>query len=354
MKIFKYIIQFLGFLAVVCTLMPLLSYNIWWIRMFDYPLIQFTLFTFLIFILYLIVFSKRSILDYIYLLALLGCFIFQGIKIYPYTFLATKQVGNSALSEKTNLKIFEANVLQKNTDTQALLEQVKKENADLLLFTETDKNWQRAIVQGIDSSYRYSVEVPLNNTYGMLMYSKFKLQNSEVKYRVEGNIPSINTEIILPGGHLVVLYAIHPTPPDPQHKSSSSDRGTAMMKTALLLMDAKSPVLVLGDFNEVAWSQNVTLFQRISSLLDVRVGRGLYNTFDAKSTFMRWPLDQVFVSEHFRLKELHVGGYTGSDHFPFVTTLTFEPQRAAEQKPAPMNKKLVKLIKKYVGEQEKE
>lgn len=328
---FKRILQILGLLAVVAALVPIISLNIWWIRMFDYPLIQFTLLTFVMVVLYIVLFDKRVILDYIVLTILLGCFVFQFLKLFPYTFLVQKRVKDSSAGAETTLKIFEANVLQKNGNYQLLLEQVKKENADILLFTETNQAWQQAISQGIDTSYRYKVEVPQDNTYGMLLYSKLKLVNSAVRFRVRGDIPSINTDIILPDGTRAALYAMHPTPPDPQHKPSSSDRGSEMKKTALALMDVDLPTMVLGDFNEVAWSQNISLFQKISDLSDVRAGRGFYNTFDADSYIMRWPLDQMFVSEHFRLKDLHVGDYKGSDHFPLVITLTYEPEKAVGQ-----------------------
>lgn len=66
------------------------------------------------------------------------------------------------------------------------------------------------------------------------------------------------------------------------------------------------------------------LFQKISNLLDPRIGRGLYSSFHAHHWFIRFPLDHVFHSNHFRLVELKRLPNTGSDHFPIFIALSYE------------------------------
>ena len=86
------------------------------------------------------------------------------------------------------------------------------------------------------------------------------------------------------------------------------------------------PAVVAGDLNDVAWSHTTRLFQRISALLDPRVGRGLFSTFHAKYPMLRWPLDHVFASTHFYLETLERLPKFGSDHFPILAVLVCEPQ----------------------------
>ena len=73
----------------------------------------------------------------------------------------------------------------------------------------------------------------------------------------------------------------------------------------------------------MAWSTTTRRFQRLSHLLDPRVGRGFYNTFSATMPWMRWPLDHLFHDQKFRLVEMARLRKIGSDHFPmwFVVAL---------------------------------
>ena len=94
---------------------------------------------------------------------------------------------------------------------------------------------------------------------------------------------------------------------------------------------ADEPTIVSGDLNDVAWSHTTRLFLRLSGLLDPRVGRGFYNSFHAQHWFIRFPLDHFFHSNDFRLVELRRLEEVGSDHFPMLLELSYEPHGRAGQ-----------------------
>lgn len=329
----KYVLQLFGIVAVLFTLFPFVAVDFWWIRIFDFPHTQLTILTFTAFIIYFLRFDIRSWRDYIFTLILAGCFIFQLGKIFPYTPFSTYELKNAQKTEPENsIRILVANVLQKNTHHELLLKEILLRDPNLILLTETNERWRKEITREIEERYPYKVEVPLNNTYGMLLYSNYRLINSEVKYLVDDSIPSIHSKIVLPSGEEIQLHAIHPTPPMPQHNPTSTDRDAEMMKVAKMAKKSTVPVIVTGDFNDVAWSQTTSLFQNVSGLLDPRKGRGFYNTYNANSWIMRWPLDHLFVSEEFRVLELRTGNDIESDHFPLYAHLSFEPGSAQSQK----------------------
>ncbi len=349
MDLKKYLKLF-GIVAILLTVAPFIAIDYWWISIFDYPHVQLTALTFVAFSIYFIKFNAKDFKDYIFSFLLISCFIFQLLKIYPYTPLAGYEVMDSShTNSEKSIKLFTVNVLQKNKEKKKLQSEIKKYDADLLLFTETNQRWKNDITSLINSEYNYKVEIPLDNTYGMLLYSKFELIDSKIKFIVDDSIPSIHTLVKLPSGDTIQFYAIHPTPPMPQHNMRSTDRDAEMFKVAFKSMESKYPVIIAGDFNDVAWSESTSLFQNISGLLDVRKGRGFFNTYNANNFILRWPLDHIFVSEHFRIIGVERGGDIDSDHFPMYINLSLEPEIAQEQKAKEPTEKQIKKAKKQIN-----
>lgn len=352
----KLVLQIFGGIAVLLTLLPLVAMDYWWIRMFDFPHIQLTILTFVAFIVYFVKFDIKLYKDYAFVIILAGCLLFQFTKIYPYTAFASYEVLNSTdKNSEKKISIYTANVFQKNKKPEKLIEEIKQKDADIYLFLETNTRWKETITKNLPSAYKYRVEIPLDNTYGMLLYSKLPLIDPQINYLVDDSIPSIHSKLVLRSNDTVNLYTIHPTPPMPQHNPLSTDRDAEMMIIANKSRSSKLPVLVIGDFNDVAWSATTTLFQNVGELLDVRKGRGFYNTFNAKSVLFRWPLDHIFISSEFRVETITLGKDINSDHFPTYTVLTFEPERKMEQQPKkPTENQLKRAIEQAKGVQDME
>ncbi|MFN7138107.1 MAG: endonuclease/exonuclease/phosphatase family protein, partial [Limisphaerales bacterium] len=177
---------------------------------------------------------------------------------------------------------------------------------------------------------------------GMNLYSRFELVEPEWRYLVDPEVPSIRTGLELPDGKLVHFYGVHPRPPGLKRpeingREASTQRDAELVMVAKEIARIRAPVIVAGDFNDVAWSHTTRLFQRISRLLDPRVGRGLFNSYGAQSIMMRCPVDHVFHSDHFKLAEIKRLRAFGSDHYPIFISLCLERGAEAEQE-APREK----------------
>lgn len=59
----------------------------------------------------------------------------------------------------------------------------------------------------------------------------------------------------------------------------------------------------------------------------------MFSTFHAEHPLMRWPLDHVFVTEHFTLIEMQRLEAFGSDHFPILASFSYRPSRRHEHQP---------------------
>lgn len=316
----------LSFLALLPTVASLSKLDHWWVRDFDFPRLQIsTLILFFIFYC-AAVFNFSSFWEILVMVLLIASFIYQAVKIFPYTILAKKQVkryhGND---EERQISILVSNVLTTNTKYQKLIKLINRQDPDLVLTLETDETWEKEL-EVIEEEYPYTVKIPLCNLYGMHLYSKLELEDIEIKYLISEEIPSIHGKVVLRSGEKLNIHCLHPKPPSPSEDDTSTNRDAELLLVGKEI-DGKKSTLVFGDLNDVAWSRTTELFMRLSGLLDPRIGRGFYNTFHASYPVFRWPLDHVFHSSDFLLQKLKRLENIGSDHFPIYIKLVYKPEK---------------------------
>lgn len=325
-------LQALATFSILGTFLPLLHSQEWYIRVFDYPRLQLFGLAVISFILYLWLAPRNRKRDKFLLATLTIAIVYQAVNISPYTFLAPKEVkdADANTAENTWLSLLVSNVYMDNKEHEKLMQLVREKEPDILLLLESDLVWQQAMTP-VTEQYPYRVEIPLKNTYGMHLYSKLPLRQQEVSYLLDKDIPSIKTFVKLRNGTWVELHVVHPKPPVPTEDATSEKRDAEIVMIARDIADSKYPVVVAGDFNDVAWSRTTELFQEVSGLLDPRLGRGFYNTFNANYPILRWPLDHVFHSTHFKIESMERLPDIESDHFPIFIRLSFAPENEYEQ-----------------------
>jgi endonuclease/exonuclease/phosphatase (EEP) superfamily protein YafD len=315
---------------IVAIFLPLIKNSFWIFRVFEYPRFQIWICTLIILVSWPFTFSEASLASKISAVVLAIGFLYLTKKIFPYTTLAPRQMKSVKPGDKSNqLLVFTANVYQDNRKYDRLKSQIKRYDPDIILLVETDEQWKNAMDEFIKTHPEY-IGAPLDNTYGMLMYSRLKVVDGKLRYLVEDDIPSIRAVIELPSGKHVDVWAVHPKPPVPGESDDSRAKDSEIMKVAFEVEKAEHPAIVMGDFNDVAWSKVTELFQKTAKLLDPRRGRGFYSTFSAFSWFMRFPLDYIFCSPDFGLIRMRRLPKNGSDHFAVLTHLQFTPRLVAE------------------------
>ena len=224
-----------------------------------------------------------------------------------------------------------ANVKKSNRDYGKLIALAEARTPDIFLAIETDQDWIDALHEGLGKNYEHRIDVPLENGYGLCVMSRLPLSEVEVREKVTKDVPSIRVRVHLPVGEDFRLYVVHPEPPVIDHDTKGRDSEIALV--GMEASDDPLPAVVSGDLNDVAWSTTTRRFQRLSGLLDPRVGRGMYNTFSATMPWMRWPLDHLFHDPQFRFLEMDRLDKVGSDHFPMWFVLALAQTEAAESDP---------------------
>ncbi|MFD2513114.1 endonuclease/exonuclease/phosphatase family protein [Pontibacter locisalis] len=326
------VIQALGSFSILATALPLLTLEEWYVRVFDFPRVQLFFLALFCLVLFLWLGSRNRKRDKLLIAGLVVTVVYQAIQIYSYTILSPVQVQQAEKdgTQEAELSIMVSNVLMTNTEHGKLIALTEDKNPDILILLESDSVWQRA-VKSVTSKYKYRVEIPLNNTYGMHLYSQLPLRQKRISYLLDEEIPSIKTFVKLRNGTWVELHAVHPKPPVPTEDPNSKKRDAEIVMIARDISNSRYPVVVAGDFNDVAWSRTTALFQEVSSLMDPRIGRGLFSTFNANYPLLRWPLDHIFHSDHFKLVQIERLPDIDSDHFPIYIKLSFAPENKYEQ-----------------------
>ncbi|RBA36004.1 MULTISPECIES: endonuclease/exonuclease/phosphatase family protein [Acinetobacter] len=353
-------IQICAVLVIWLSFWSLIPRDEWWFRGADFPRLQILALGLFAFFAMLFAIPEWTLTTELLFVGLVAAIAYQLKMVLPYTPIWKKQVQKvkpEQINENQQISLLVANVLTPNDKYHLLLEHIDTLKPDVVLTLESDSSWQNALVN-IEQDYPYRVPVPLDNLYGMHLYSRLPLHDTEVKFILSDEIPSIHASVTLRSGIQVQLYCLHPKPPSPTEAKDSTLRDAELLIIGDRIKDLDESCIVMGDLNDVAWSRTTRLFQRISGLLDPRVGRYFMNTFHADYRLLRWSLDHIFHSTDFGLVEMKRLSHIGSDHFPIYVVLQtgriFEQQQEELEQSAEDEREAQEAIRDGIEKAEQE
>ncbi len=316
-------------LFVLMSAAPFLKVGWWAVRVLDFPRLQIAALCGAA-ALALIPFAWRAHwhpLDIALLALVMAAGVWQLSHVFPYTRLRRAPIGPT---DTPNLTLLIANLTCNNRhhdEARAVLEHL---DADLLILIEIDSRWFVSLSK-LRDRYPHRIEHIAGDGLGMVLWSRTPLNAAAVKRLVSQDRVSMHCTLNTSDGVPLQLIAIHPAPPGlPNEESTglhdSRERDAELIMVADIVSSQRDrPWIVAGDFNDVAWSHTTRLFQRISGLKDPRVGRGLFNTYNANWPILRYPLDHVFVSPGMRIAKLGRVRIPGSDHFGITAAVHLDP-----------------------------
>ncbi|MDP5043889.1 MAG: endonuclease/exonuclease/phosphatase family protein [Leeuwenhoekiella sp.] len=316
---------------ILIALLPLTQGTHWVIRGWDFIRVQTSFLQLLVIILIAVFAFPEATWEYIVAACLIATLLFQVYKVFPYSHYYPIRDKKPENPEKLQqISLLTSNVLQTNTDYDKLIKQVEEHQPDLLLVMETDKNWETGL-KSLEKNYPHIVPVPLDNFYGMHLYSKYELGDTQVNYLVEKDIPSIFTKVYYNHESFINLICVHPAPPSPTENETSEERDAELLIIGKAVRELESPVIVCGDLNDVVWSRVSRLFAKMTGLIDPRIGRGLFPTFHADHWYLRFPIDHLFHSEDVVVDKMKRLPHVGSDHYPMFFTFWLETEEIIEK-----------------------
>lgn len=302
----------------------------WFFRTADFIRVQSLIIQVFLLALFLYFKHDYAVFSWILLAAQVFAIIYQLFKVFPYSSLFPRRRSHAVTDG--HVSILAGNVLQTNTSYPDFLKEIKRFDPDLVLAMETNKDWENGLSE-IEKDYPFMVKAPLENFYGMHLYSKIKLDNVEVKYQIEDDKPSIFFEYPTEGNPPIFFCCLHPAAPSPTENETSKERDAELMLTGKRIRKLDKPTVVCGDMNDVVWSRTTRLFKKMTGMIDPRVGRGFFSTFHADYIFLRFPLDHLFHTRDLYVGKMIRSKNFGSDHFAMYYEIHHKAKKSTPKNP---------------------
>lgn len=228
-------------------------------------------------------------------------------------------------AEGPTLRVMTVNVLVINENHDALLEQVRGADPDVLLIQEYTPRWHDYLMRALEEDYPHRFMLPRWDAGGQAVFSKFAFRSPPWANVAPGlrDRPQVRVTLDV-AGREVAVYGLHPR--SPQRHWAVTDLRITMGELIEALEGERLPHVVAGDFN---FTHNTALHRRMRrlGLTDAHdaAGRGQHLTWHPPHPALQWVpglrLDHVYYSEHFRATHCEVGEGFGSDHRAVVADL---------------------------------
>ncbi len=214
------------------------------------------------------------------------------------------------------LRLMAANVHYRNFDYAALLEEVRRQDPDILGLLEVDQAWVDG-VSALESEFRWSVLRPLEGAYGLALYSKVPLRRlPESPYIQDGFQTAVTVELTIDAVPVTLVLAHVRAPMGP---AKAKLRNTQFSRlAAMLTADENSAKILLGDLNTTPWSPYYQELASTTGMRSAALGRGYLPTWPAGFSLLKIPIDHCLVSDALRVSNFRTGANFGSDHLPVV------------------------------------
>lgn len=216
-----------------------------------------------------------------------------------------------------SLRLLSVNVHTANTQTDLLIDLVKREQPDVVVLMEINRRWERDL-QPLLADYPHHLIAPREDNFGIALLSRHPLLEKKAEHLGESDVPTIFAQLEVDSQRVRVI-ATHPLPPVSGEFARLRDAQLRELGQRVVQMN--EPVILAGDLNVTLWSPVFRDLLRTSSLRDSRQGFGVHATWPTGGGLLCIPIDHVLASQTIHVKNMHIGSDIGSDHLPILAEL---------------------------------
>ena len=215
------------------------------------------------------------------------------------------------------LRVMLINVHTENQRYDLVKACIRENNPDLVVIEEVDGRWLGQLA-GLHDAYPHSCSEPREDNFGILLLSKLLLENSEIVYLGDSEVPSVTATVKF-GDKRLTLLGTHPLPPASRENTSLRDEQLSAIPK--FLNGRKGSVVLLGDLNTTPWSHCFKRLLRDAGLADSSRGFGLQPSWPADLFLLGIPIDHCLLTPDLKVVNRRIASDVGSDHFPVVVEI---------------------------------
>jgi endonuclease/exonuclease/phosphatase (EEP) superfamily protein YafD len=229
-------------------------------------------------------------------------------------------------SENQVIKVAHFDLSFSNEGPDETMEIIESTSADLVSVHEVTPVWEAALKDCLIDEFPYQYALPGISLYGMAVLSKYPLDFIDTF--ANNGIPAIIGCVSMDGGDFCFINIhSHPVLTDADYnwqKVYLNEVNTRIQKLP-------PPVLAIGDFQAVAWSEAMKDFRSQTGLKDSR--RGPNPTFpDGDLNIFEIPTDHILYTKEFSCSEFKTVSGPNSRHLGIFGSFHFnEPENELSQ-----------------------
>jgi endonuclease/exonuclease/phosphatase (EEP) superfamily protein YafD len=312
-KYFLFLLRLGGAILILCTLFGFLSKYGFVLDLLSQFRLQYAIALLMIL---LFCFIKRAqVHKYEFMMVAIALLINAALIVQYYIPLAKQsQAGGK------ELKILQMNVLYCNTNYQDVISTILSSNSDIACLQEVTGQWQEILLDSLSQTYPYHLISSREDSFGMAIFSKYPLLESQEVHLGETASPNFFTNVNF-CGKLISIVDTHFLPPV-RLDTFFYQRQQAKMLAKLIKANT-NPVIVVGDLNSTSWSETFRTVIDAKSLRDTRYGFGLQCSWPTPLGPLGITIDHILVSPQIDVVNRQLLNPSGSDHFPVLCTLRF-------------------------------
>lgn len=248
--------------------------------------------------------------------------LFLLLNIYEISpvYLNPKSTQLTQKNDSETLRLLNINIEYSNRNSEAVLKEIERVDADVLVLVEYTEWWKNAL-NSLNAKYPFQESViQTTNDFGLCVYSRFPLSPKQIHRFNNIDTPTLETDINF-NGEEITLFAFHPPAPVSKVFGFWGRDKVYSEFIPYLQKNTSQSTLVVGDFNASPFSYIFKKMLKETQLKNTQNGFGWQGSFPRKMYPVHISIDHCLMSDDFICTKRKTGNITDSDHLPVYLEL---------------------------------